>query len=68
LIISKDLAHVLGGDCTASSEYGSGSTFTFTMTVEKDQEANLKIAPLKSNMSCFILCQPGPWWDMLEQK
>jgi hypothetical protein len=30
----------MGGDCSASSEYGKGSKFTFTFVAEKDEKAS----------------------------
>lgn len=38
LVISKNLAQLLGGDCYASSEYGKGSTFSFSFICEKDED------------------------------
>jgi signal transduction histidine kinase len=38
LIISKDLAKLLGGDCNATSSYGQGSKFTFSFVAEKDPQ------------------------------
>jgi len=32
LVISRDLARLLKGDCTAVSELGKGSRFTFSFT------------------------------------
>jgi hypothetical protein len=40
LVISRDLANLMGGDCTATSEYGKGSKFTFTFEADRDDKAN----------------------------
>lgn len=38
LIISKDLARLLGGDCVATSELGKGSKFTFSFTASRNPD------------------------------
>ena len=40
LVISRDLANLMGGDCTASSEFGKGSIFTFTFMAERDGQSS----------------------------
>ena len=68
LIISKDLAKLLGGDCNATSEYEKGSKFTFSLVSEPDPNHSRHIRSLEKARDCFIICDPGPWWDMLERK
>jgi signal transduction histidine kinase len=56
LIISKDLAKLLGGDCTAVSEYGKGSKFTFSFVAESTSDA-----PFKYNAFPSPKCVMGPY-------
>ena len=41
LIISRDLAKLLGGDCSARSEFGKGSVFTFSFVVMSSPDRDL---------------------------
>ncbi|WWD17752.1 hypothetical protein CI109_102193 [Kwoniella shandongensis] len=68
LIISKDLAVLLEGNCTASSEYGKGSSFEFTFKTETSPEGERHWQRFEKSKSCFIVCPAHPWWEMLEQK
>lgn len=68
LVISRDLAHLMGGDCTAESEFGKGSRFTFTFLAERNEDAKTDYEVFRSPRSCFVLCPLGPSWPMLEAK
>jgi Histidine kinase-, DNA gyrase B-, and HSP90-like ATPase len=52
LAISKKLANLMGGDLTAHSEMGKGSTFTFTFIVSLPEE--IHPIPLVMTGSCVI--------------
>lgn len=67
LIISRDLARLLGGDCTATSQYGKGSTFTVTFVAEVDSAPAPTYEVFKDPRSAFIICPTGPGWQMLEE-
>jgi len=84
LVISRDLANLMGGDCHATSEYGKGSSFTFTFLAERDSKARTSYEVFRSpryvselvcpwsiadiGRSCFVLCPLGPSWPMLQAK
>lgn len=48
LVISRDLANLMGGDCQASSEYGKGSRFVFTFLAERDEQARTSYEVFRS--------------------
>jgi len=48
LVISRDLANLMGGDCHATSEYGKGSCFTFTFLAERDSQARTSYEVFRS--------------------
>jgi hypothetical protein len=73
----------MGGDCTATSEYGKGSEFTFTFEADRDDDAGTDYEVFRSPRyafiirslgnadgyrSCFVLCPLGPSWPMLQAK
>lgn len=43
LVITRNLAQLLGGDCFATSEYGKGSTFSFSFVCDKDKDVQEEI-------------------------
>ena len=48
LAISRKFCHMMGGDLTATSEYGKGSTFTVTLPAEVKEPADEPAPPLPS--------------------
>ncbi|WVF70314.1 hypothetical protein IAT40_005103 [Kwoniella sp. CBS 6097] len=67
LIISKDLAKLLGGDCYAESEIDKGSTFHFSFVADVSAIKDTKWDHFSQPKSCFIICDPDPWWKMLDR-
>ena len=47
LVISRKLAHLMGGNIDLRSELGRGSTFVFTMNVDARRESSLKDVQLQ---------------------
>lgn len=69
LVISRDLARLLDGDCTVESEFGKGSKFTFTFQAKRDPEWKPTVLRKFSEpQMCFIL-SPGDmaWGHVLEE-
>ncbi|WVQ97592.1 hypothetical protein IAU59_004706 [Kwoniella sp. CBS 9459] len=67
LIISKDMAKLLGGDCTAESELDKGSIFHFSFVADKSATKDTQWDLFTQRKSCFIICAPDPWWEMLNR-
>ena len=44
LYLAQRLAHLLGGEITAASEYGKGSTFTLTLPLTPQVSSGVAIA------------------------
>ncbi|KAK4686974.1 hypothetical protein P7C73_g3144, partial [Tremellales sp. Uapishka_1] len=65
LIISKNLAKLLDGDCTATSELGKGSVFEFSFVCDKDSSSQVKYEMVQKKRECYVLCPNGPSWDIL---
>lgn len=66
LVISRDLASLLGGDCTVESEFGKGSKFTFSFVGTRDP--NWKptvIRRFPQPQRIFVLCSRDMVWGRL---
>jgi signal transduction histidine kinase/CheY-like chemotaxis protein len=80
LTISKQLTHLMGGEMSVDSEPGKGSTFWFTVCVEKQSALMTAIATPASDLkglrvlivddnatNCNILFHQTSSWGMLSQ-
>lgn len=66
LVISRDLASLLGGDCTVESEFGKGSKFTFSFVSTRDPNWKPEvIRRFPRPKRVFVLCSRDMVWGRL---
>ena len=59
LAICKQLVELMGGQISVASEYGSGSTFTFSLVIERaDSEADLIMVRKRLRLKFRCLLPP----------